>query len=610
MPVLDNSDILSFTGTYLIYARESFSFPIGLVKGLSFPFEAANISRGSIPLFAILFKGLAKLYPPFSGYYYFIIVELLSVFLVAYFTCLLLSSFKITSFWLKLLGTVLVALSFPLLFRSSGYYGVTFIVASFPVYIACAYFYTRIYRNANFKSLLLFACIFPVAALIDYYLLFGLLFLTSFCLCLNCIETMLNNNRLNRNRVWFIMLAFLLGVILSSQMLFILGNQSNLEAPADSSDLIIGRYSEGWGYGGGGGGGFHVADVLDLVVPPKDSDGKVPIYRRCGPTAYLTKLGWPLTTNDLQDGQYEGFAYLGTVTIGILFFMIMIKIISLMRNIKKTFVRFRLKLMTKFFMHDKVFSLPIIIGLSTFLLYVFSWGYIVHVGGLRFNNIITPSLALAILWPKFVFARSLGRLAIPFMLFVVIATIVYLNKYLRRNMCFSDKRKKILCIAAIIFLIMVHLHEIQGYLRPPEVTYGNDIVNVFGRADRIAIKELLQNKKAIMLVPALRDNKEWTKIGYALAFYSNIPISGATVGFGELSEQMKQYDMDISFILSGRINEIIDRYGNVAIAAPPSIADSILRNSNVHVKLYKLQSTKVSILIPDIKIRGTGYEKN
>ncbi len=602
MPTLENSDWLSFAGTYLIYAKESFGFPIGLVGGLSFPFEAANISRGSIPLFAILFKGLAQFYPPFSEFYYFIFVEMLSVFLVAYVTCLLLNILNVNSFWLKLLGTVLVALSFPLLFRSSNYYGITFIVASFPMYLLGAYFYIRIYKKPDLKSLFLFSLVFPLAALIDYYLLFGLFFLVFLCLCFNGFEMLFNHNQFNRRRVFFVASSVFLGLLISSQILLFLGNQKNLAEPPDRSSIFNGRYLSSWGYGGGSGGGFHVADVLGLIVPPNDNKKEIPPYLTLGPTTYLTKLGWPITTNDLQGGQYEGFVFLGTIPISILLFLIITKVVTLLYKFKEYFAQLRMRWIAKLFMYDEIFSLPVIVGLSTFLLYIYSLGYIIHVGGVRFNNFITPSLALAFLWPKLIFARSLGRLAIPFMLFIVIGMIVCLNKYLHRNKCCSDKLKKRLYIAVIISLTLAHIYEIRGYLKPPQaVVYGNDITNVFNRSDHLAIKELMQSRKAIILVPALRDNIGWTKIGYALAFYSNIPISGATVEFGELQEQLDQYRRDISDVLSGGIKEIIDRYGNVAIAAPPLIAKSIAAASRVPITMYKLENPEVVILIPDIK---------
>ena len=69
MPIIPDHEILGYYGRYLIYARESFSFPIGLIKNLCFPFHAANMARGPIPLFAILFKLLSKIHAPFSEFH-------------------------------------------------------------------------------------------------------------------------------------------------------------------------------------------------------------------------------------------------------------------------------------------------------------------------------------------------------------------------------------------------------------------------------------------------------------------------------------------------------------------------------------------------------------
>ena len=65
MPVINDWDQLAFFGRYLVFANESFNLPIGNIQGLSFPFNS-TITRGSIPLFAILFKLSSKIYAPLS----------------------------------------------------------------------------------------------------------------------------------------------------------------------------------------------------------------------------------------------------------------------------------------------------------------------------------------------------------------------------------------------------------------------------------------------------------------------------------------------------------------------------------------------------------------
>ena len=599
MPVANNTDQLDVWARYLIWAREPFSFPIGVINGMSFPFRDASITRGPIPLFAILFKGLSKIYTPFSEFYYFVLIELLFVFLVAYFTCLLLESFKITSFWLKLLGAVLVSLSFPFLYRSSNYYGITYLMANFPLYLALAYFYIQIYKHPGLKSLVLLAGFLPIFAFFDYYNLFAAFFLFAVSLCLGLFNYVLNQSKLNRDRIISSASAFILGGILAFTVTFVLGGEGDLTVPPGTSPLTA-RYGEGWGYGGGFGGGFHVADVLTVVIPPEDNES-LPPWKGIGPSSYLTKMGFPITTGNLQDGQYEGFAYLGTTTIGILFVLLVIKLLSLVKRHRIYFMKLRLTLTSKIFLVNDLFPLPLIIGISAFMLYILSWGYIIHIGGIRFNNVPTPSLIMAILYPKFMFARSLGRLAIPFMLYITIGTIVYLGRYLGRYMYQASKYRKVLLGSIMIFLVIAHIYEISGYLEPSEVTYGNEIANVFSKEEGVLVKQLLQGKRALMIAPDIRSGEDpnWLKISYSLAFYSNIPISGIYSGIGIPSEHRKQTDLDIHSILAGNIKEIVDRYGDVAIAVPSDIAKEILSKADISLKYYKLRSQDVTILTLD-----------
>ena len=598
MPILTNTDSLGFWGRYLIYAQEPFGFPIGLIRNLSFPFQTANITRGSMPLFGLLFKLLSKLYPPFAEFYYFPLVEIISVFLAGYFTCRLLENFKVKSFWLKLLGSTLVALSFPLLFRSSSYFEATIHVLFFPLYLAFIHFYIQLHKYLKWQSFFSIIIVLLIAALTGYYITLGIAFMFCVFLSFNFFALILKNNKINRNRLVYALFAFILGICLSFLAFFVFGNQENIELSPDASPLI-GRYNKQWGYGGGFGGGFHVADVLTYFIPPKDS--QIPNqWNKCGPTTYLTKLGYPISMNDLQDGQYEGFAYLGTTTIGILIFLIITNLLSLFNNFKLYFIKLKLKLSSKFFTFNPHFSLALVIGTASFMLYILSWGYIIHFAGVRFNNIPTPSLIIAVLWPKFMFVRSLGRLAIPFMLFITIGMIVYLNKYLHLYIYKAGFRKKALVASIIILLIIIHISEVRRYLKPPQVVYGNEIANVFGEKDKRLISQLLNDKKALMIVPQLQGKLNWGKISYALAFHAKIPISGATIGSpGERAVHLKQYSLDIEDIVAGNIKEIVARYGKVAIAAPSEIAEKILINSNLPLENYKLNDQDVVILILD-----------
>ena len=600
-PIFNSTDVLDSWARYLIWVREPLSFPLGVIKGMRFPFCDGVIGCNTLPLFAIPLKLLSKIYPSFSEFYFFISVELLFVFLVAFFSCSLLEIFKVRFFWLKLLGAALVSLSFPFLFRSSHYYGFTYLMAYFPLYISFAYYFIKMYIKPNFKSsALLIACLTCVA-FFDEYTIFGIFFILTVSLCFCLFNFILNKNILNRGRLIFCIMSLGLGVLLSLSVTYSLGGRVDFTTTKNKSPLP-GRYGDQWGYGGGSGGGFHVADLFTYIIPPEDNM-HTPEYKRLGPISYLTKMGLPVrTTNDLQDGQYEGFTYLGTTTIGLLFLLSIIKLLSILKNYRIGLLKFRFKLSTKMFFVDQAFfSLPVILGVSAFFLYLLSLGYIIHMGGDRLNSICPPSLFIAIFSPKFIMARSLGRLAMPFMLFITFFTVILFNNYLSYHIYKSSTIKKFLIPLLLFSLVVIHINEIRGYLEPPsEVIHdSNEIVSFFNQKDGSLIRKFTKDKKAIIIAPEIRSNAEWLKTAYSLAFYSRIPISGIYYGIGIPAMYRRQTSNDISQILNGNIKKIFDRYGDVAIAVPIKRGPKIISQSNMPLNSFEFRNQDVIILTLD-----------
>ncbi|PIS09192.1 hypothetical protein COT75_02945 [Candidatus Beckwithbacteria bacterium CG10_big_fil_rev_8_21_14_0_10_34_10] len=595
MPVITNSDVMSIWGRYLIFAKENFSFPLGSIKSLSFPFQTANITR-AFPLFSLILKFLSKIFPLLGKFYYFPLVEIMAVFLTAYFTCLLLDKFKVRWWPIKLLGAVLVSLSPALLFRSSFYYGISMQVYYFPLYLIFSYLYICFYKKPSWRLAVILALVFPLSSLIAYYLSFGISFIFLVLLGFNILEFTINKKKVNQKRLIRGLFAFVLGLFLSSVVFSILGNQDNLKVPPETS-LFTTRFRTNWGYGGGFGSGFHVADVLTLFIPPEESPDLLKEIGM-GPTAYLAKAGFPLTSRHLQAGQYEGFAYLGTVTISLLLFYVLIGVFNFYKNPRSFLMKLRMKWTAKIFFLDHFFSLPFIFASAAFLLYVLSWGNIIHLGGIRFNDLPTPTLLIAMFWRQFIFVRSIGRFAIPLMLFITLGLVVYLNKFLQIYLLKTKKKREFLVILLMVFLSIAHIGEIKGYLKAPEkVVYGNEITQLFSKKDQMLIKRVTQDKKALIIAPKLRSGLEWEKIGYALALYSSAPLSGATVGApGEREEHLKQYDKDISDIISGNVKELVDRYGEIVIVVKSEQAEEIIKKSNFDLKYNKLDNSKVAIL--------------
>jgi len=599
MPVISDGDNLTLFGHFLVYAKEPFTFPIGLIKGFSFPLEITNISKGSIPLFAIPLKLLSRYYPASSEFYYFVTVELVSVFATAYFAVLILRQFGVDTFSVQLLGSVLCTLSFSLLYRSSEYYRIPFVVTHFPLYLAGAYLLIRLVRQPSFKSLLLFISLFCIVVLIENsYLLFGVAFMACVASGLYLLEFLENKTEYNRKRFVFLASGVAFGLLLAFGTMLVVGQQFTTKLDTGAPSVLADRNSSEWGYGGGYGGGFHVADAFSLIVPPGEGSwdgisGGLPT----GTTSYLTKLGFPITTDDLQAGQYEGFAYLGTIIVGLLCGLILTKLILCVCNPKLCFSKFSLKWISMFYGRYNFCSLPFIFGVSTFALYMMSWGYILHVFGTRLNDILTPSFMLAAVWPKFLLVRSLGRFAIPFVLYITVMTVIWLDGYLVRYVNYRwENWKRHLVPMIVLLLTLGHIFEIRGYLKPPEVIYGNDIAKIFDQEDILSLHELLLGKKALMFVPSLRTNFRWKMIGNSLAFHSSVPTSGTNTGFWIRREDRNLLNGDISTILMGNIRGIINKYGDIAIAAPTDIAAIILKRTNIDLKYHKMKSQNVVIL--------------
>ena len=306
----------------------------------------------------------------------------------------------------------------------------------------------------------------------------------------------------------------------------------------------------------------------------------------------------------MQDGQYEGFTYLGTTTIGILTFLSIVVFISFVRDRRLYIAKLKINTLNKLSGLNDFFSLPFIIGISTFALFIFSWGYIIHIGGVRFNNIGTPTLFLAELWNKFLLARSLGRLAIPFMLYFTFGGLILFSKIVLNFMGDINKAKRIMVITVIISLSGFHISEISGYLREGKVIFGNEIVDVFNKQDAIEIREILKDKRGLIFGQSIRSGDQsggdnWIKTCYSLGFHSRIPISGIYSGMTVNQNHRVQTDTNRENVRNGHIREIIELYGDVAFAAPCEIAEEIFQKSDMPLLSYKFENENVTLLLID-----------
>ena len=601
MPSGTDHEWVGFYGRYLIYARESIGLPIGIIKGLSFPFaDVANIIRGPIPLFAIPLKILSKIFPPLAEFYYFGLVEIISVFFSALFAWGIAREFNVRLFWSKLLAAVLCGLSVSMLHRSSLYFGNTVLVMHTPLYLGCAYFYVRLYKRQyrKWKEGLLLVCIFICASLVGYYIFVGMAMGVACCLTVHLLEMLLRSRERKRlfRRTLPIIIACMIGVLAGILIQNSLGNTRNLDK-VNISMILDSRYVSSWPYGGGMGGGFHVADALSVIIPPEDNE-KLPANKRLGPTAYLAHLGFPVTTGDLQDGQYEGFAYAGTIPIGLWMAVIIAGIVAFLKQRRMILTRMRLQMIARFRSTRNNDLLIRALGTSCVALYLISWGYIIHICGHRIYNMLTPSFIMTTLIPEFMYSRSLGRFALPFSLFVILTAITLFERHVGVRLYEAGRRGRIAFAIIAVTLVVAHVYEVSGYLRQTEeVTKGNEIANIFSDADVATIKKTVKNKAAIMIVPEFLFNIEWTKISYSLAFHGNIPISGATIGPpGESPRDYLQYARDANAIMAGKLRDIVTKYGNICVASPYDTAKKILAHSDLPLRAQRLVSRDCVIL--------------
>ena len=597
MPGILNQDQLSVWGIYTLYAREAFSLPLGAVNGLSFPFNGQDemLSRGSVPLFAVLFKTLAKAHSYFDGFYYLTLAEIISVFVCGYLACRILSLFRVTRISICFLAATIVGLSPVLLYRSSIYYNFSTLALYSPCFLAFAYHFGLVIQRPSRRTAAGLVAVFVCVGLVHYYAFFALVVAGGICSGVLVLSTLLNGSVGNGTRLYYGVGAMVLGPLLATVVLFYLGNEGTLELPRALSPWYS-RYGDDWGYGGGFGGGFHCADLLSPIIPPLLRSG-LGSWMECGPTAILAAVGFPVTTADIGPGQYEGFAYIGTVPILIGLVLIVLRT----RSIRPA-IGFWVRLGEVVRHTERHGFLILCIGGASVVLFSLSWGYILHFGGYRLPMVTTPSLVLASIYPKFMLARALGRLAVPFALFLAMAIVVLLDRHLKSAGC-RPATVTLICLLAT----GIHVREVSGYLVAPALTFqGNQIASVIGREDAIRAQNFTHGTNAILLVPDLRHSTEWGLTGYSLGYHTGIPLSGSTVSFGESSSDMKVFRRDIQDARGGRLELLFERYGPITIAGPKSEVTEILKTADfpflrtdlAHVDLALLKVTGRAPRVP------------
>ncbi|MBL8022460.1 MAG: hypothetical protein JNM27_22475 [Leptospirales bacterium] len=579
MPAVLDGDNLDLFGRFLIFVREPFGYPVGRIEGLSFPFRDANIFRGSIPLVAIPLKALAKIWAPVGQHYFFVTAELIAVFVATLYVCKLLTLLKINSPWYKLIGSILLVLNPALLHRSSKYYTISFVVMNFPVIFAFFYYYALRFEGSLRRSAVGLGLLLPIAALFDYYLLFALLVVTSTLVVVDVVRYFWIREKFLLHSARSTAVALVAGAVLAQLCLKAIGDEGSLQSP-ERSQLWVGRYADGWAYGGGFGGGFHVADLLTFFIPPADLPD-LPWSMRNGPVSIPVLLGFPFYFGKLMPGQYEGFAYLGTA---MLISLILVAVVWLRSDNRLTLFR----------KAQEFHSGPwLALWCAAIVLFSISLGYVLHVAGHRFPSLPTPATLMAYVWPKFMYARSLGRLDFFLMSLVGLGVFVSLVK---RVLPVLQRYGSWMPLSALAILATLHMVEVRGYLDPPASVSGNSIINHLDAQDQATVREVTRGKSALLVAPLIRRDLKWDMICYSLAFHSLAPLSGSTVGFGEKREHMLWFEADVNAVENGRFKDLRLRYGDFAVAVSPVLAQSILAKADLQPRVITLHHPGVVLL--------------
>ena len=548
-----NVESLGEYGAYLIYADEPFTFPLGKIARMTFPFLDANIgSTGSIALFAIVFKFLGKVSSLFKDFYYFTLLDLVAVFLTAFNAALILKEFRVTKFGYILLGSFLTALSFPIIIRSEWHQ--PFCVLGFPIYLAWGLIMLKIMRRPSVKAGAALLLLLSVTTLVDNYTFVGLILMTLVFLVLEVFALLIQGaDRTRLHRFGVAGFSFLVGIAASVSVLYVLGMYPLPEIPLNISSFDFGM-----------GGGYHVADLLAPFMTPKEGTSSFPAG------SILSGIGFPFTTAIQDVGQYEGFSYIGTVPVALLCLIFVSALALHLSPAGRAKVGAKILRVRSFSYYYRRIPDALMIGVCAFSCFIFSLGYVLYVAGRRIESIpLMPAGMMAEMWHPLFNIRAPGRLAVPFMLFLVLLSCVLVSRsidWLKCHPRFAQSSNLLTLLPFI--LILVHLFDVLPLLRPVQAAGSDQIKSIFTTEERNQIRATVTDKTALLIAPSIwTGDDEWDAVVYGLGYAAGVPVNTYYVA-RQIPLHFYASKDDISSILQGRIHSIFEKYGNVAIAVP------------------------------------------
>lgn len=572
-----NQETVATLTSFLMFAQEPWSFPIGTIKGLAYPFADGNIGNvGAIPLFALIFKALGKVFPYFQTFDYFVLVDILSCFLTAYFSQKILVAVGVRQFNFRFLGALLTGASFLVFTRSA--WMQPFCIVAFPIFTAWMYAMLMVLQRGERKPSQSIAVlgIYPIAALVDNYSLFAILLGTAVILARELYEASFGGGKASWNRSLRLLLLCTFGPALSVLALYVIGM-----FPLPSAPQIFSSYDFGMG------GRYHVADLFSPWLPA--ANGAVAYFRE---PSLLGRLDFPISTNLLADGQYEGIAYIGTSALLMWGLLAAIWLFSFRKESSgggAQIVSMKSRLI--------LYSPWKKAGLASLGVFIFSLGYELHILGQAFPNFSgMPAAWIADRFPAVHNIRAQGRLASMLSLFLILEGVRQLSMWSEaRSQRFQGNQSKhrgVMAIAIIIFLTLIHLVEISPLLKPVPVQPSHPIGG--WTTDEIAkIRRVSSGHDAIFFSPSWREGLKWETEIFSLAYYSglrsNIYLIART-----LPERDARIARDLDWVIKGEWDLLVEEYGERIIFAIPLSTAETLR-SGVSNRYEEVQIGPISL---------------
>lgn len=588
MEVTISTDHLDAWFRYLIFSQEKWQFPFGVVHSLTFPSDGSLIDRGPIPLFALLMKVLTRIGVVSHNFYYFALAQTVFVFTSAALASVLVKQLGVEKTEIRCLAAVLVGLSFPMLFYGSQYHGLIFVMAGTPVYLLVAVSLLSLAKKGQFINVLVLSLSLGITSLLEPYSMLGAFCGVSVVLMVLIGEYVMHSTPQRLRMIWQTLAGLLIGLlIVFSVKLMLYNGQDALEATPSLGHLFSDRLSENWGYGGGFGGGFHVADMFGIIVPPSPELGGKEGFA-------LNATGFD--TNILSKGQYEGFSYIG---ISAMFVWTASGLIWLFnKGLTERYQAVRAYAMNNrllWMLRPRKWGLPFALGTAAVALYLLSWGYILHIFGVRFNYFPTPSFVLALAWPDFQYVRSIGRLALPFSIFMTLGGLCLLSKVIDTYQLSKTINPRYGFPLIVVFLAAIHIFEVSNYIKPIETFDKKPITSSISFSAKQRLEEVLEDRTALLFAPEPQSSQRWLQTVFSIAYQSRRP---SNILYGSIGQKQKRRVMlkDIRLILSGQVTTLFRRYGPIAIVLRADVADQVIQKLDAKVDIDRFDKLGVVIL--------------